>query len=69
MHEDKKDEGRPQDPFEAASYDLNKFRERRIADRRFQARDTPDRRRSSLFMPPEQIPQPWDASKDIHTKH
>ena len=35
---------RPETPYEAASYDLNKFRERRMADRRFQARDTADRR-------------------------
>jgi hypothetical protein len=35
---------RPQDPFEQASYDLNKFRERRIADRRFSPRGTADRR-------------------------
>jgi|GEM_PF-1655579 len=39
-----KPEDRPTDPFEAASYDLNKFRERRLADRRFTARATPDRR-------------------------
>ena len=36
---------RPESLFEAASYDLNKFRERRMADRRFQIRDTPDRRK------------------------
>jgi hypothetical protein len=65
-HEDGK---RPQDPFEAASYDLNKFRERRIADRRFQPRDTPDRRRAQSIMPPEQIPIPWDASMDKPFKH
>lgn len=35
---------RPETPYEAASYDLNKFRERRMADRRFQARGTADRR-------------------------
>ncbi|MGV3741015.1 MAG: hypothetical protein ACO1NO_01755 [Burkholderiaceae bacterium] len=37
---------RPESLFEAASYDLNKFRERRMADRRFMARDTPDRRKA-----------------------
>ena len=37
---------RPESLFEAASYDLNKFRERRMADRRFMARDTPDRRQA-----------------------
>jgi hypothetical protein len=60
---------RPQDPFEAASYDLNKFRERRVADRRFQARDTPDRRQLQAMMPPEQIPVPWDAPQGPSTKH
>ncbi|WP_019140558.1 hypothetical protein [Noviherbaspirillum massiliense] len=35
---------RPENLFEAASYDLIKFRERRMAERRAQARDTPDRR-------------------------
>jgi hypothetical protein len=38
---------RPDSLFEAASYDLNKFRERRMADRRFMARDTPDRRQAA----------------------
>lgn len=37
---------RPESLFEAASYDLNKFRERRMADRRFMVRDTPDRRQA-----------------------
>jgi hypothetical protein len=35
---------RPETPYEAASYDLNQFRERRIADRRFTPRSTGDRR-------------------------
>ncbi len=35
---------RPETPYEAASYDLNKFRERRMADRRFTPRGTADRR-------------------------
>lgn len=35
---------RPKDLFEAASYDLNKFRERRIAERRSTPRNTADRR-------------------------
>jgi hypothetical protein len=64
------DEKRPQDPFEAASYDLNKFRERRISDRRFQPRDTPDRRmQAHAAMPPEQIPMPWDGSSNTPRKH
>jgi hypothetical protein len=37
---------RPESLFEAASYDLNKFRERRMADRRFMVRGTPDRRKA-----------------------
>jgi hypothetical protein len=36
---------RPENLFEAASYDLNQFRERRMAERRAVARDTPDRRK------------------------
>jgi hypothetical protein len=39
---------RPETPFEAASYDLKQFRERRLADRRFQPRNTADRRKASL---------------------
>lgn len=35
---------KPETLFEQASYDLNKFRERRMAERRAVARDTPDRR-------------------------
>lgn len=38
---------RPTDPFEAISYDLNKLRERRMAERRATLRDTPDRRRQN----------------------
>jgi hypothetical protein len=38
---------RPDDPFEAMSYDLNKFRERRVADRRFSPRATADRRQGN----------------------
>jgi hypothetical protein len=37
---------RPDDPFEAASYDLNQFRERRMAERRMIQRDMPDRRQA-----------------------
>jgi hypothetical protein len=35
---------RPEDLFEAASYDLNKFRERRMVERRLAPRNSPDRR-------------------------
>lgn len=45
---------RPKTLFEEASYDLNKFRERRLADRRLQPRDTPDRRMMQSIAPPAQ---------------
>jgi len=35
---------RPETPFEQASYDLNQFRERRMAERRAVPRDSADRR-------------------------
>lgn len=35
---------RPDTPFEAASYDLKQFRERRMSERRATQRDTGDRR-------------------------
>jgi len=34
----------PETPYEAASYDLNKFRERRLAERRLSSRNSMDRR-------------------------
>lgn len=37
---------RPENAYEAASYDLTKFRERRMHDRRAVARDSSDRRMS-----------------------
>lgn len=43
---------RPENLFEAASYDLNKFRERRMAERRAIARDTVDRRKTASGTPP-----------------
>jgi len=49
---------RPENPFEALSYDLNKFRERRLAERRSVPRDTVDRRSASFAMqPPAQTPR------------
>lgn len=45
---------RPENLFEAASYDLNKFRERRMAERRSMARDTPDRRKQPSMSQPVQ---------------
>lgn len=38
---------RPDTLFEAASYDLNKFIERRVAERRAMQRDSTDRRKQS----------------------
>ena len=35
----------PLNSYEQVSYDLNLFRERRIAERRKQSRNTPERRR------------------------
>lgn len=37
---------RPENLFEAASYDLNQFRERRLAERRSEPRGTADRRKA-----------------------
>jgi len=47
----KSTEVRPETLYEEASYDLNKFRERRMMDRRFKPRDTPDRRKSESTSP------------------
>jgi hypothetical protein len=49
------DPQRPKNPLEAASYDLKKFRERRLADRRFMRRGTPDRR-VAVASPENQAP-------------
>lgn len=38
---------KPETLFEQASYDLNKFRERRMVERRAIARDTPERRKQA----------------------
>jgi hypothetical protein len=49
---------RPETLFEQASYDLNKFRERRIAERRAVPRDTADRRiNDNLSSDDEAAPQ------------
>lgn len=45
---------RPENLFEAASYDLNKFRERRMAERRSVPRDTADRRSQASSAQPGQ---------------
>jgi hypothetical protein len=41
-----------EDRMREVSRDLNEFRERRLADRRFKARDTADRRVTSSSVPP-----------------
>lgn len=47
---------RPENLFEAASYDLNKFRERRMAERRSVPRNTADRRNASSAPQPQDQP-------------
>jgi len=56
---------KPETLFEQASFELNQFRERRMADRRAVARGTPDRRRQP-GTPPQLQPngQPQDQLKD-----
>lgn len=49
---------RPENLFEAASYDLNKFRERRMAERRSVPRDTADRRQQASAVQPGQSQPP-----------
>lgn len=58
----------PQTPYEQASYDLNKFRERRMADRRATPRGTPDRRMNGAAgaAMPQQDKQLDDPNKDLH---
>ncbi len=57
---------RPENLFEAASYDLNQFRERRMAERRAQPRGTPDRRVSQdpRWTVPEVEDKTADSGKD-----
>lgn len=45
---------RPETLFEAASYDLIKFRERRLAERRASQRDTPERRVARTLAAPSE---------------
>lgn len=50
---------RPENLFEAASYDLNKFRERRMTERRSVPRNTADRRsQASPVQPGQNQPNP-----------
>jgi hypothetical protein len=45
---------RPDDLFEAASYDLNKFIERRVTERRAMQRDSADRRKQTRKSSPQE---------------
>jgi hypothetical protein len=58
----------PQTPYEQASYDLNKFRERRIAERRATPRETPDRRvnQAGSAAMRQDDNQRDDSKKDLH---
>ncbi len=55
---------KPETLFEQASIELNQFRERRMADRRAVARDTPDRRRQPGTPPQLQPNMPQEQQKD-----
>lgn len=55
---------RPENPYEAASYDLNKFRERRLAERRATPRGTVDRRKANNGPLQAQDAQPVDLKKN-----
>lgn len=58
---------RPETPYEAVSYDLKQFRERRMAERRATQRDTVDRRQG--WLAGRMQPQEKDAlSTDDATK-
>jgi hypothetical protein len=49
---------RPETPYEAASYDLNQFRERRMAERRAAPRNGMDRRAQLRGSDRRRTPQP-----------
>jgi hypothetical protein len=55
---------RPETPFEAASYDLKKFRERRMAERRSILRDSADRRMPGAEPETEERDLDSDADKN-----
>jgi len=54
---------KPETLYEKASYELNEFRERRMAERRAVARDTPDRRRQPGNEPQTDIKQEDDGQQ------
>jgi hypothetical protein len=57
---------RPESLYEAASYDLNKFRERRMAERRATPRATGDRRQNGAPTGLEPIPGDEEKLQDKH---
>lgn len=61
---------RPDTLFEAASYDLNKFIERRVAERRAMQRDSADRRKQSRqAQPPDNSFQQEITPSQQHSSH
>ena len=54
---------KPETLYEQASYDLNQFRERRMAERRAVARDTPDRRKQPGTAPETDASQKDDGQQ------
>ena len=48
----------PETPYEAASYALNKFRDRRMADRRFSSWTSEERRMQQTVIEVDQNPDP-----------
>lgn len=55
---------RPENPYEAASYDLNQFRERRMKDRRMTPRATADRRQAPNANGASSQPEINDPQRD-----
>lgn len=56
---------RPDSLFEAASYDLNKFIERRISERRAMQRDSMDRRKQPVSQKAAQENQSSDKTSPV----
>ncbi|MDB5842381.1 MAG: hypothetical protein JWQ23_4333 [Herminiimonas sp.] len=56
----------PETPFETASYELNQFRERRMADRRFSVRTSADRRMNQPLEKDEELPEATPEIREIN---
>lgn len=56
---------RPDSLFEAASYDLNKFIERRVTERRAVQREALDRRQQPILQEPEHQTMASDTPENI----